>query len=77
MPHHYRITVDRLDAPGEEGLESMSFFAATRNDLFTEANRLRHALGCSACAATQLALGRGLVSEAPVEFKAPSAAARS
>jgi hypothetical protein len=63
--HHYRITVDKLDAlqPGEGGTESISFFATTPNDLFVEANQLRHRLCCSACTATKLALGRCLLSE--------------
>lgn len=68
MPH-YRITVDKLDAPhpGEGGLESISFFAATQNDVFAEANQLRSSLGCSACAATKLALGLSLIGEKRAE----------
>jgi hypothetical protein len=62
---HYRITVDKLDPfkPGEEGLESISFFASTQHDLFAEASELRHRLGCSACAATRLAIARCLLAE--------------
>ena len=65
MPE-YRITVDALER-GEGGLESISFFASTENDLFAEAKKLRHSLGCSACAATKLALGRGLIGEGRAE----------
>jgi hypothetical protein len=63
----YRITVDKLDAldptTGEEGLESISFFASTPHDLFAEASQLRHRLGCSACMATRLAIARCLLAE--------------
>jgi hypothetical protein len=74
VPHHYRVTVDKLDAldPGGEGLESVSFFASTHNDLFAEAKQLRRSLGCSACAATKLALGRGLIGEAHSTAKIPA-----
>lgn len=58
----YRITVDRLD-PGEGGTESISFFATTTKDLFSETNQLRHNLRCSACEAARLALGYGLIGE--------------
>jgi hypothetical protein len=63
--HHYRITVEKLDPlePDEGGAESISFFTTTQNDLFAEANRLRHCLGCSACRATKLAVGRSLLEE--------------
>ena len=73
MAHHYRVTVDKLDAlePGGEGTESVSFFASTHNDLFAEAKQLRQSLGCSACSATKLALGRGLINEAQVAGKIP------
>lgn len=60
MPHDYRITVDAL-RPGEEGAESVSFFATTAADLLAQADRLRERLGCSACDATRLALGYGLL----------------
>ncbi|MGA9718427.1 MAG: hypothetical protein WBQ79_09125 [Acidobacteriaceae bacterium] len=65
MPHHYRITVDKLDPlkPGEGGLESVSFFAATSDDILAAANSLRECLGCSASRATTLALGYGLIGE--------------
>jgi hypothetical protein len=66
MPaHHYRITVDKLDDLnlGGEGLESLSFFASTGNNLFAEANQLRDRLGCSALHATRLAIARGLLAE--------------
>lgn len=69
MPaHHYRITVDKLEPldrfeSGEGGLESISFFAATPNDLFAEAKQVRHRLGCSACRAAKLAVARGLLGE--------------
>jgi hypothetical protein len=64
-PHHYRITVDLLEpAAGEGGLESVSFFASTPNDILSAANNLRARLDCSACHATKLAVGLGLLSEA-------------
>ena len=69
----YRITVDALDdaldvdafdpATGEEGLQSLSFFASTSHDIFAEANQLRHRLDCSACTATRLAVARCLLVE--------------
>lgn len=66
--HHYRITVEKLDKldaldPGEAGLESVSFFASTSNDLLVEASQLRQRLGCSACMAAKLAVARGLLAE--------------
>jgi hypothetical protein len=69
MPvHHYRITVDKLDAleptTGEGGLESVSFFASTPDDILSAAKSLRARLECSACHATKLAVGLGLLSEA-------------
>jgi hypothetical protein len=68
--HHYRITVEKLDKldasnPGEGGLESVSFFASTPNDLFAEASQLRQNHGCSACKATKLALGYNLIEAYP------------
>ncbi len=65
MPHHYRITVDKLDPheSGEGGLESVSFFAATSDDILAAANNLRECLGCSASRATSLALGYSLIGE--------------
>jgi hypothetical protein len=65
MPrHHYRITVEKLDpATGEEGLESISFFASTSHDILAAANNLRDRLNCSACHATKLAVGLGLIRE--------------
>jgi Domain of Unknown Function with PDB structure (DUF3861) len=63
-PHHYRITVDALDpSQGEEGLQSLSFFASTNHDIFTATASLRERLECTACQATKLAVGLGLVSE--------------
>jgi hypothetical protein len=69
MPrHHYRITVDKLDAldptTGEGGLESLSFFASTSHDILAAANSLRDRFDCSACQATKLVVGLGLLSEA-------------
>ena len=63
--HHYRITVDKLDPlkPGEEGLESVSFFAVTSSDIFATANSVRERLGCSALRATKLAIGLSLMGE--------------
>ncbi len=67
MPHHYRITVDTLDPlkPGEGGLESVSFFATTSTDMLAAANSLRARLDCTACHATKLAVGLGLLGEYP------------
>jgi Domain of Unknown Function with PDB structure (DUF3861) len=63
-PHHYRITVDLLEpAAGEGGLESVSFFASTPNDILSTANNLRARLECSACHATRLAVGLSLINE--------------
>jgi hypothetical protein len=61
----YRITVDALDpTPGEEGLESLSFFASTSHDIFAAIATLRDQFDCSACHATKLAIGLSLISEA-------------
>jgi hypothetical protein len=66
-PHHYRITIERLDLrqhpSGEGGLESLSFFASTPHDILTTASNLRVRLDCSACHATKLAVGLGLIRE--------------
>ena len=63
-PHHYRITVDALDpSQGEEGLQSLSFFASMHDDVFAAVANLRERLECTACAATKLAVGLGLLSE--------------
>ena len=41
--HHYRITVDALDPdPGGEGLQSLSFFASTPDDIFAAIDPLAH-----------------------------------
>lgn len=62
--HHYRITVDALDpSQGEEGLQSLSFFASTPSDIFATIPRLREELACTACAATKLAVGLALLSD--------------
>lgn len=64
MPHHYRITVDALDPmPGEEGLQSLSFFASTHTDIFAATGTLRERLECTACHATRLAIGLSLLNE--------------
>jgi hypothetical protein len=64
VPHHYRITVDALDpTPGEEGLQSLSFFASTHTDIFAAIGTLRERLECTACHATRLAIGLSLLSE--------------
>jgi hypothetical protein len=72
----YRITLEKLDAldpaTGEEGLESISFFASTSHDLFAETSQLRHRLGCSACTATRLALARCLLAEEPAVLRPSS-----
>ncbi|HEX4582879.1 MAG TPA: DUF3861 family protein [Acidobacteriaceae bacterium] len=63
-PHHYRIMVDALDpSQGEEGLQSLSFFASTHSDIFAAIASLRERMECTACAATKLAVGLGLLSE--------------
>jgi hypothetical protein len=63
--YHYRITVDKLEpTTGEGGLESVSFFASTPDDILAAANNLRDRFNCSACHATKLAVGLGLLSEA-------------
>jgi hypothetical protein len=66
MPeHHYRITVEKLEpTTGGGGLESLSFFASTTDDILSAAKSLRARLECSACHATKLAVGLGLLSEA-------------
>jgi hypothetical protein len=64
VPYHYRITVDALDpTPGEEGLQSLSFFASTHTDIFAAVGALRDRLECTACHATRLAVGLSLLSE--------------
>jgi hypothetical protein len=64
VPHHYRITVDALDPTrGEEGLQSLSFFASTHTDIFAAIGTLRERLECTACHATRLAIGLSLLSE--------------
>lgn len=63
-PYHYRITVDALEPiAGEGGLESLSFFASTPHDILAAADSLRTRLDCSACHATRLAVGLGLIGE--------------
>jgi hypothetical protein len=63
-PHHYRITVDALDpSRGEEGLQSLSFFASTHGEVFAAVANLRERLECTACTATKLAVGLALLSE--------------
>jgi hypothetical protein len=60
----YRITVEALDpTPGEEGFESLSFFASTHSDIFAQANSLRNRLDCSASSATRLAIASCLLAE--------------
>ena len=62
--HHYRIAVDKLEPTvGEGGLESLSFFASTPHDILTTVKNLRARLDCSACHATKLAVGLGLIRE--------------
>ena len=68
--HHYRITIDKLDkldaldpTAGEGGLESVSFFASTPDDILSTAKSLRARLECTACHATKLAVCLGLISE--------------
>jgi hypothetical protein len=55
--------VDTLEPTGEGGLQSLSFFASTAHDILTTSNHLRARLECSACHATKLALGLGLMNE--------------
>lgn len=64
----YRITIDALD-PGEEGLTSVSFFAATPHDILAAARDLREHLGCTACHATRLALAYSLIGETSTSIK--------
>lgn len=64
MPHVYRITLDAIE-PGEEELTSVSFFASTSHDILAAARELSEQLHCSASHATRLALGYGLIDEAP------------
>jgi Domain of Unknown Function with PDB structure (DUF3861) len=68
MPaYHYRITVEKLDvqdaSAGGEGLESISFFASTPHDILTTSSSLRARLDCTACHATKLAVGLGLITD--------------
>jgi hypothetical protein len=61
----YRITVEALDpTQGEEGFESLSFFASTSHDIFAAIGTLRDRFECSACHATKLAVGLSLLHEA-------------
>jgi hypothetical protein len=61
----YQITVEALDpTPGEEGFESLSFFASTSHDIFAAIGTLRDRFECSACHATKLAVGLSLLNEA-------------
>jgi hypothetical protein len=72
----YRITLEKLDAldptTGEEGLESISFFASTPHDILAAANNLRARLNCSACHATRLVVGLSLLSEAMPAHRDPA-----
>jgi hypothetical protein len=65
--YNYRITVDRLDgqqpSTGEGGLESVSFFASTLNDISAAIGTLRERLDCSSCHAAKLAVGLSLIRE--------------
>jgi hypothetical protein len=71
--HHYRITVDTLEHPtGEEGLQSLSFFASTPHDILAAANSLRDRLDCSAGHATKLAVGLNLISEVIYAHRDPA-----
>lgn len=64
MPE-YRIVVDALDpTTGEGGLESLSFFASTHNDIFAAIGSVRGCLNCSASSATRLAVALSLLSHA-------------
>jgi hypothetical protein len=68
----YRIVVDALDPiTGEGGLESLSFFASTPHDILAAANNLRAGLDCSACHATKLAVGLGLIREVMYTHREP------
>jgi hypothetical protein len=48
---------------GGEGLESVSFFASTPHDILTTSSSLRARLDCTACHATKLAVGLGLITD--------------
>lgn len=74
----YRITVEALGADaldvyalnpttGEEGLESLSFFASTPHDIFAAVNTLRRRVECSACTAAKLAVAISLLSQSVQE----------
>jgi hypothetical protein len=66
----YRIVVDALDPTGEGGLESISFFVSTSQDIFAAADTLRDRLNSSACHATALALGLSLLGDSsPLALK--------
>jgi hypothetical protein len=60
----YRIAVEALDpATGEEGHESLSFFASTTHDIFATVNALRSRVECSACTAAKLAVAISLLDQ--------------
>jgi hypothetical protein len=65
--YNYHVTVDRLDlrqhTTGEGGLESVSFFASTLNDISAAIAPLRDRLDCSSCHAAKLAVGLSLIRE--------------
>ena len=69
----YRITVDALDvdaldpATGEEGLQSLSFFASISDDIFATVSSLRTRGDLSACTAAKLAVAISLLSESELE----------
>jgi hypothetical protein len=68
--YQYRITVDMLEHPtGEGGLQSLSFFASTPNDILAAANSLQDRFDCSASHATKLAVGLSLISELTHEHR--------
>jgi uncharacterized protein DUF3861 len=65
----YRITVDALDVDtfdpvtGEEGLQSLSFFASTSHDILAAVSSLRTRGDLSACTAAKLGVAISLLSE--------------
>jgi hypothetical protein len=70
--HDYRITVDMLEHPtGKEGLQSLSFFASTPNDILAAADNLRGRFDCSASHATKLAVGLSLIREVMHAYRDP------
>lgn len=76
----YRITVEELamldaqqQSAGEEGLQSLTFFASHDSDILATASALRERLDCSALNAAKLAIGLSLINQVIDEPSAVSA----